>query len=145
MGSGRTHAVDTQITAIVGGVAIAYGQHPAAGLAFGAGAALGLLINPDLDQQTLTYSEWKVVRHTFGLGFLWVAYWWPYSTWMAHRHVSHWPLIGTLTRLAYLAPLWYALWLVGLRPEPWMAWAVAGLCVADAVHWLRDGLPLRAR
>jgi uncharacterized metal-binding protein len=140
MAGGQTHAVDTQYVAAVGGVAAAYTNTPVEGLAFAGGALLGLFVNPDLDQQAISRIEWRLIKHTFGLGFLWLAYWWPYAVALSHRSISHWPLLGTLTRLIYLAPVWYVLWLVGVRPGPWLVWAIAGLVVSDLAHWLRDAI-----
>jgi uncharacterized metal-binding protein len=118
MAVGRVHARDTQLIAFVGAI----------------------IVSPDLDQESISYVEWRIVRYTLGLGFLWLLYWWPYSRLIPHRHISHWPILGTLTRILYLAPAWYGGWLLGVRPASWVVWAALGLTASDLVHWLRDKL-----
>lgn len=57
-----------------------------------------------------------------------------------HRGVSHMPVIGTITRLLYLAPLWLVLAWAGFPFRPWMLWALVGLVISDTIHWVHDRL-----
>ena len=75
------------------------------------GVVAGAILSPDLDQPMITWSEWFIIKLLPPLswipGLLMVAYWLPYSLMMKHRGVSHWPVIGTLTRIAYMIPVGY--------------------------------------
>ena len=115
-------------------------------LCCGLGCWTGLTINPDLDQEGISKQEWKLVRRTFGLGFLFLLYTWPYAVLHKHRGSSHWPIIGTLVRVLYFSLPFLALcWYLGYSPslEVWagLAWAIAGLAISDIAHWLMDILP----
>lgn len=88
---------------------------------------------------------------------MWFAFWWPYAWLIPHRSpISHWPVLGTLIRLVYILLLgsifWYgASWLVtgagAFLPSPnsklieWLGWALLGLTLSDALHFLMDVLP----
>lgn len=115
------------------------------------GNLAGLVLDPDLDHEMVTASEWRV-RRVFGvlIGGLWVAVWMPYAMLMPHRGVSHWPVIGTLTRLVYLGllvfPIGYILtgdgqWFMPITP--FLVPFTLGLMVSDIGHWARDYWPLR--
>lgn len=71
--------------------------------------------NPDLDQEILrpgmrTFPIGKKLSRSIpGLGLMlwpinraWYYLWHPYGFLMTHRGVSHWPLMGTLTRVLYV-------------------------------------------
>lgn len=36
------------------------------------------------------------------ISFIWYIYWEPYAQLLTHRGISHWPIIGTLTRFGYM-------------------------------------------
>ena len=134
---------------------------PCAGMALGAGSAMapreavlhaasaalgcvaGIFLTPDLDQEGLSSSESWVIKATLGLGFLWVMLWYPYARLCKHRApISHWPLLGTAGRLAYLGLFVGLAVAFGWRPPnvptlP-LAWAITGLAISDAAHWLMD-------
>lgn len=125
------------------------------------GALLCIFINPDLDQDGLSYAETMftkltrfdlgkkplglfVSRFCRGVGItlmgLWIATWGMYSAMIKHRSpLSHWPILGTAIRVAYiLIPVW---WLTGFNPlaqGDWLLYMLAGLALADAGHYLRD-------
>ena len=115
MASGRTHA---RVAAIVGVsvllatpvTAQSFGVDCAAGSA--AGALAGYLVTPDIDLITLTREERRMRKRVPVFGRLWVAYWAAYGSFFTHRGVSHWPIIGTMTRAAY------AFWWVPLMFDP---------------------------
>ena len=56
-----------------------------------------LLLSPDLDHCSgaVPYRLWGILR--------WI--WIPYQRLVAHRSWSHWPIVGTAGRLAYVAAI----------------------------------------
>jgi uncharacterized metal-binding protein len=68
----------------------------------------------------------------------------PYSYFFHHRGLSHWPLIGTLTRLLWGgAMLWIFSILThmnmpALEINPAILWGLAGLACADLTHSVLD-------
>ena len=125
-----------------------------AGPWFGAGVLVGTLataagFSPDLD-----LAENRKPKRLSTRLLRW--YLLPYARLAKHRHVSHWPVIGTLTRVFYLmvaptvACLLLALacgWDVPLAGNVaavpvWLrltfAGEVAGMMVSDVIHWLKD-------
>lgn len=149
MPNGATHAKATVALAIAGGfLSYQLGHSGLHALAFTGGALAGLVLTPDLDVDRGCIS-YEIVRQSAGrpAGWLWKTYWRPYGKLIRHRSkLSHLPLVGTALRLAYLAVLpalviWYA---SGAPPRPafpdWALWAVGGLALADALHYLMDRL-----
>lgn len=145
MAAGKIHAVACLGLAIPAGMLALEFYGWRVGLATGLGCAVGVFLSPDLDLAGRTVSEallWKL--HPL-IGFPFQAFWLPYSWLFTHRGVSHWPLIGTATRLAYVAVWAAGLRLLLARPAipafwewPWVWAAVAGLCVSDLAHWALD-------
>lgn len=110
-------------------------------LAMTAGALTGLVVEPDLDVDHRTHSENLVYRHAGrAVGLLWQIYWYPYALLNPHRGVSHWPLVGTLTRALYLLAPAIAAWAWQGWPVPWaiLGYWFAGLCLADLAHIVLD-------
>jgi uncharacterized metal-binding protein len=156
MPSGKTHAAATVIAAGIASPAIAMvARQPAtSALAFATGCLVGLVVTPDLDVRHWdTHSE-TIVRRSGGcfVGAMWNLIWIPYAYLIPrHRHpLSHWPILGTLLRLLYLAALpglcwWILNWIVPL-PEwtssfpigPLVWWALAGLLLVDTLHAVMD-------
>lgn len=124
---------------------------PEAGLA-AAGCAFGVILPPDLDQEGVTDSERLIIRAggcwLGWIGWLWVAYWWPYACLVPHRHwMSHLPVVGTLVRLLYLFSPLILIWVYKDWPYPmWLERfaipMILGLMVADTAHWVMDGFPV---
>jgi len=151
MATGKQHTRASLFAAIPTGVAIGVATGDAcAGIAATAGCLAGILLTPDLDQIGISKSEWALVRRLGPIGFLWMAFWMPYTI-IRHRHwLSHAPVIGTLGRLAYLAVPSVVLWLVLGHPDvhlpPWgpnaLLGGIAGLIVSDTLHWFFDRCPL---
>jgi uncharacterized metal-binding protein len=93
----------------------------------------------------------KIDRQFGALGLPSALIWTPYAYLVKHRSpLSHWPVVGTIGRLLYLASLAGAL-LAILRPALlsaalswlqapplWLFFAAAGLAAADSLHWLMD-------
>ena len=141
---------------------------PLVGALLGAiGDLCGGIIEPDWDQTMITSSEWRVIKKLTVvpvLGHLaagvWVGITGAYAMlfgymgtmfpkgslprkWFTHRGISHWPIVGTLSRLAYLAlPAMAAMYLLGLKPALLLRWdlvaLVVGLCISDIGHAWRD-------
>lgn len=110
------------------------------------GAFCGLVVEPDLDQDYQA-APLGTMRETGGdvLARLWQLYWTPYARLIPHRSLlSHGPIIGTLGRMLYLAPL-YALPLVGYShffgfPAAPMFATFVGLAWVDLMHFVMDFL-----
>lgn len=151
MASGKTHATASLITSVPLGIV--------AGISLGSifygvgavvGSVLGIALTPDLDQEMTTYFEWKLIRKTGPLGYLWMALWAPYALLVPHRSFwSHFPIVGTVLRLIYILVLPTIFYVYKgyniIIPE--MAWKVVlglviGLAISDALHWIMDGCPM---
>ena len=111
------------------------------GVAFLVGALAGLVLSPDLDQDSKVYSHY-ITRTVFGkwAEVLLLTYFYPYSRSIPHRSsLSHAPVIGTLLRVVYV--FW---WVFLLYPEILLSqyFAVAALALAtvDTMHWCADYL-----
>jgi len=160
MPSGSTHKRATVLalppTAVAAGfVAANYGASVgpmdgmlAAGVA-GAGMLATLAVHPDLDLVE-TYIHHKVRANR--LLFFWYAPWWPYGKLVPHRHwISHFPFIGTILRIAYLAiptlfimacamtqkPEWNVVYEYNI-PARLAMWFIFGMMVSDTLHYLMD-------
>jgi len=145
--NGRAHATASYALAPVTGVAVGLLLADLqTGVLAAAGCVAGVLLSPDLDQESITESESLVYRKGGNvLGHLWRAYWMLYALVLPHRSVlSHGPLIGTAGRLAYLLAPWiiWALaggWIGDLVFTLYPFWPVAlGLAVSDLAHWAMD-------
>lgn len=145
MPCGRTHAKCSLILApIAFGVGLVATQNIGYGLACGVGCLLGIPLTPDLDQEGISSSEYWIIKWTMGLGFLWTMLWYPYARACPHRcFASHFPIVSTIIRLAYLAVfvgvLCYAFgW--QLPSVNWLAlfWGFVGLVISDSLHWFLD-------
>ncbi|MCZ6632779.1 MAG: metal-binding protein [bacterium] len=103
------------------------------------------LLTPDMDLATSDpMANWGLLR------FLWR----PYAHLFKHRGISHMPIVGTLTRVAYILVLVYVIsavanvfldlkWKMSLEDlgridRPSVLWALGGLCLPDLFHILAD-------
>ena len=147
---GHAHATASIIAAPL--VALLVAQQSGsveAGIGALVGCVAGVAMSPDLDQEGISASEWWLVNKTFGVGWLWVAMWFPYARAFRHRQASHWPVIGTAVRVIYLALLCIlAAWLLNVhgatigwpQVEPrYLTGAFVGLAASDMLHWAMDG------
>lgn len=108
------------------------------------GSFSGLVVEPDLDQDYQA-APLGTMRETGGdlLAKLWQLYWTPYARAIPHRSLlSHFPVIGTVGRLIYLAPLYalpVAVWtyFFGFPTAQIFAYTV-GLCWCDTMHYIMD-------
>ncbi len=143
MASGRIHArvagmIAVGATLATPLIAAQYGTDIGLGVAGGAWA--GYLVTPDIDIPHRTHEEWRIIRRLPIIGRLWTAWWAAYGQLFTHRGISHAPIIGTVTRIAY------ALWPLALLPTatlyPFRYMAAAAFtawCVQDIVHLIADG------
>lgn len=156
MADGRTHTHATTAVLAAGtllGIGIILQSPTAPALAGVAGTWCGLvaghLVTPDIDHHHTTIEEGRFLR-VFGLlGWLWIAFWWPYRQVFRHRGWSHTVPVGTLSRVLYLAgPAYLLYWFSGatLSPEqiaylpPFTLAFLAGWMLQDLVHLALDGL-----
>lgn len=129
------------LSAVGAGSALRGGLHPAPLAAFlGSFLFSSLLLSPDLDlARSDAARRWGLAR------VLWI----PYAKLFHHRRTSHRPLLGPLTRIAYLAILVAATGVVlqwGIGGDLAIAWpgwplvgaAVLGLYAPNLVHILLD-------
>jgi len=100
-------------------------------IAMGVGCAVGLVIHPDVDQCEYNCRGFK--KTVF----------WLYGKLFHHRGISHWPLIGTLSRLIYLG--WpFALFYLAIGhpylpgPAKVFVWVALGLALSDLGHCILD-------
>lgn len=149
MPDGRVHTLTTM--ALSG--ALAYASYRAGyplttTAALAGGALSGLLLSPDLDVDRGSISMAHVQRISGCLiGMLWSILWKPYALIIHHRSpLSHFPILGTVIRLAYVALIGLLIMSVlrftGINNLPvlpaWWPWSVAGLALADLLHFILD-------
>ena len=143
--SGVVHAQYSLILAVPA-FGLAYGasnDQVASGVACALGCLLGIPLTPDLDQESISSSEYAIVKWTLGLGFLWMMFWYPYARLCKHRSpLSHWPLLGTIGRLLYLtislSGATYLGWQPPQVPQSLVLWTILGLIISDTAHWVLD-------
>jgi len=148
MASGKAHiAASVVVSAPLAAIAF-FVAGPTAGLGAVAGCLAETLIGPDLDQidQAIIHtSERKMIRYLPVIGYLWLALWDPYARLIPHRSaLSHFPLLGTAGRAAYM---YGVARLLGMKQLPltidfWMGF-LGGLAVSDFTHWMMDGGPVK--
>jgi len=129
----KTHLVGTALTAAsvpVLGTYFALTQEEM--LWIGIGVGLTILVHPDLDQAESHKGFWSTL-------------WWPYGALVKHRSfVSHFPVVSSIIRAAYLFTMVYALyWLLTPRIEinvPHILYIhlLVGMCMSDWVHIIMD-------
>jgi len=143
MSSGRAHAWASFVGAFAIGIAWGKltGDWGGAGVAFLGCWPSGVVLTPDLDT-----AEQKTIEAERTGGRVWQGYWYLYARCFRHRHMAHCPIVGTATRLLYLAiPLLILSFVFQLSfwPPPPLFWPWAvGLVWSDALHWIWDGCPL---
>ena len=155
MASGKVHNTTSAALALPLGAAVAVWRSPIEGIGALLGCLSGILLTPDLDQVAISISEWGMVKKLGPLGFLWMALWYFYARAIPHRSpLSHWPILGTATRLIYIAGLLVVIWTILGRPTlptmPGWGWIflrgwLIGLAGSDMGHFLLDLLPKKKR
>jgi len=155
MASGKTHERLTiktlPLAVFLGGIA-ACGGHDIALFALPIGHAMGIIICPDLDLRTRTRAErhlqrialltWPLLVMSNLYAIVFGSRRWPF----VHRGISHWPVIGTLTRwLWFGGPVALLLIVTGNATAltsawPALFWAFTGNCLSDLVHIIADAV-----
>lgn len=137
------HAHTLGVCVVLPFAAVMAFAEPVLGTSIAAGYLLGRVVEPDLDQISITSSEGIMLRRFGCLGALWVMYWFPYSWVMPHRSVaSHFPGISTAVRMLYL--FWPILMLLAYTQSFDEVAALVtfgvfvGLSLSDAIHWALD-------
>lgn len=135
LGFGAVHLLKT----------VAPHPHPLLGAALaGIGCAfVGPIVSPDLDQESLTSSEWSVIRKFGVLGWAYTLVWYPYALLIPHRNVfSHFPIVGTLGRMLYISLIFSLLRLVTGIPMQFFSWPIfyvwIGVALSDWAHYAQD-------
>lgn len=154
MPSGRTHAIATIVIAAPITYTATHSIDPALINDALIGCFAGLFIHPDLDQEiTVHHTTRKLIKYTFGLGYLWMMLWHPYGFAMTHRSkLTHFPVIGTMSRVAYLAVI-ALVSIIALRQFTAMDYTylihplttthyalIGGLVIPDTLHAIMDKL-----
>ncbi len=149
MASGRTH----DIVNLMALPPIVYYLKPSDYIGFSTGYLVGtFFLTPDNDiYHSLPNKRWKILR------FLWK----PYTKIFSHRGISHYPIIGTVTRLVYLITVFLILFsifyfiLINAYPEskkffsqimidysylssPFFISFLIGLFLSEIIHILTD-------
>lgn len=150
MPSGKVHSFTTIVLSGLSGFVAYHQGYPLVDIAAVAGGCLaGVLLTPDLDVNRGSISNKYARRIGCVFGAVWAVIWKPYSLLIPHRSpLSHFPILGTAIRLAYMAGL---IWLVmtpfhlaGVIRLPalptWWPYAFAGLALSDTVHFVMDKL-----
>jgi uncharacterized metal-binding protein len=155
MADGKTHERLTlktlPLAIFLGGIA-ACGGHDVALFALPMGHAMGIIIGPDLDLRTRTRAErhlqrialltWPLLVMSNLYAIVFGSRRWPF----VHRGISHWPVVGTLTRwLWFFGPVALLLVVTGNETAltsawPALFWAFTGNCLSDLVHIIADAV-----
>lgn len=156
MPRGEIHTIDTLIISSLcagGGPALGLGGAATGLLVFG--ALTGLVMNPDLDVDGGS-DAFRIVRSLGGpiLSAAWRVFWFPYAKLASHRSFwSHFPVVSTLIRVAYLSAFIcpVSLGILSYLGWPWptldqltpLGFWLLGLMLSDAVHFIHDNLARR--
>lgn len=142
MPAGRVHAQASLVSALPTGVLVYVytGRADLAALS-ALGTIAGIPLSPDLDVDHKTYSEYIIDQYLGKIaGYVWYLVWLPYAKAIPHRHfLSHFPLLGTAIRLAYVW-LWLLPFGLGLPLSEPALWFYVGIAVSDLIHWAMDNL-----
>jgi uncharacterized metal-binding protein len=148
MPSGRTHLhIETVLLAVLGAAAAVCARREWVGTPEIAGFIVAylfsmLLLSPDLDlAKSDSYRRWGPLR--------WL--WMPYAAAFRHRRISHHPLFGPITRIAYVAVIASVALLVYVLvsrsaapqlvlPIELVFAILLGLYLPNLIHILVDGL-----
>ena len=148
MASTATHRAATSaliIPAFAVGLVVTFDPLLAASCA--AGVAATLAVQPDLDLMA-THEGGERRQSRLPLAWRWA--WYGYADQLTHRHIlSHFPIVGTVGRLVYIAVIVTLMQLAVFRQVRFTppldvaaAWA-AGMAASDTIHWLLDRCPIR--
>jgi hypothetical protein len=116
----------------VGAYLLGYPPGPAA-----AGALFGLWCHPDRDHAPAKIDG----QLPPALGIVGAIIWAAYARLVPHRSpISHWPVVGTIGRVAYLGAPQALLWpdVTVYATAPAVLVFLAVLALSDSLHWLMD-------
>lgn len=112
---------------------------------FSGGMLITVLIGPDLDVDEGNISIDYMRRIFPPLVFVWQVLWFPYAKIMRHRGISHFPVIGTFSRIAYILLIVWGIQAILRQPlfVPDLAnmgnWIIfGGMAFSDLFHWISD-------
>lgn len=159
MASGKTHSRVALVIAAGGALLAAIKGWPVEPVVVGLIAGWGM--TPDLDQEATTGEERRIRAIPLigvPISIAWQTLWTPYSLAIPHRApISHWPLLGTAGRAAYIALWLLAIELMagacgsrtiidwrGLWAYLW-PWGFAAWAIQDIGHWVWDYTPILRR
>lgn len=156
MSSGVVH---TRVTLGISGVLLVSSLILRVSPELAIGAVTTVMINPDLDVDAGSITDYflrRLGRVGWVLEKAWDVFWWPYRKSLKHGGpLSHWPGVSTLGRVGYIALLllvlpyaafslyypsaeiWADLWW-------WLAWfyrhshLILGMMVPDTAHFILD-------
>jgi uncharacterized metal-binding protein len=135
------------LAAVAAPVALVATRNVTNSAALVAGILATILVSPDLDVDGGYIGLAYLRRVSPILSAAWRLLWWPYAKVMPHRGWSHIPIVGTASRVIYLALIVLAaqaaLYAAGVGVTPCLMagaawWAVVGLCVGDLWHIVCD-------
>ena len=123
-------------------------ESPVASGALLVGGFIGTFLTPDIDQETSTLEENRIKKINPILGKVYQLLWLPYAKRIPHRSISHWIVIGTLTRFLYIYLLYgilcllsYPLIALPLIPTSnvlFVFFLFGGWTTVDSFHILAD-------
>lgn len=116
------------------------------------GGVVGIIITPDIDHDKRTREENRFYAIGRPFGILWQVLWSPYPVIYRHRGISHFPILGTITRVLHIliiasiiAKFGWDLWppdfigplLITYGTRFWLG-VFCGWCTQDIVHYFTD-------
>lgn len=108
------------------------------------------ILGPDLDVDGFTYNEYLAKKLNPVFGYIWTLTFLPYAKVLPHRSFfSHFPVISTLIRIAYLFFPFYLLSVFDVKPLQsfffyavnywdWTLYFIIGLIWGDWFHFVLD-------
>ena len=110
-------------------------------IAIFSGYLLGSFIEPDLDQYAITTSEARLYKWFKDVGAFIVGYFTWYAYRFKHRGISHYPIIGTLTRWVWMLFPFMIYWILSgnydgflILKSKWLVYMFVGNSISDILH-----------
>lgn len=105
------------------------------------GYLIGSFIEPDLDQYAITTSEARLYKWFKDFGAFIVGYFTWYAYRFKHRGISHFPIIGTLTRWIWMLIPFMIYWIFSgnydgflILKSKWLIYMFIGNSISDLLH-----------
>jgi len=125
MPDGVTHFAAGVCAGGMAAVALDWFAGAAVAVPFAIGCGVGLLITPDLDLEGATFTE-QALRRIPVVGWMYQAAFYPYAMAFKHRGLSHNLLLGTVTRIAYVAALAFVMLALASGVASWTGRSTIG-------------------